>query len=298
MSRTSEERPGTQRRAAMRALPGGDASDWVRGVRLVSAVRFRDVAQVRPHAAVARHWLVEVLVEGAMEVRVGASGWRRREAGQGMLYAPVTSYHERGAGAVPTVYRSVYIGFDDEGARLGSLLGASRRCWWIDDPARLLEPPLQDVADRAAGGPAAALAAAGSLLQVLARLTGAERRGDTLLVDPSPAAAPEFVRRLHRYLREHLAEPLRIADMAAHLGVSPSALAHTYRRVSGRTPMQALRELRVEVARHHLQHGRMKVEAIAEVTGFADAAHLSRTFKRLTGENPREARGPPWTEPC
>jgi AraC-like DNA-binding protein len=38
------------------------------------------------------------------------------------------------------------------------------------------------------------------------------------------------------YVRAHLSEPLTVADMAEQVSLSPSAFAHLFRDVTGRSP--------------------------------------------------------------
>jgi AraC family transcriptional regulator len=52
--------------------------------------------------------------------------------------------------------------------------------------------------------------------------------------------------------------------------------------------MAALRAMRIEAAKVQLVRGDLKLDAIAIQTGFADAFHLSRTFKRMVGSSPRQ----------
>ena len=54
------------------------------------------------------------------------------------------------------------------------------------------------------------------------------------------------------YVRAHLSEPLTVADMAEQVSLSPSAFAHLFRDVTGRSPYQFLKEMRLDQARELL----------------------------------------------
>ena len=54
------------------------------------------------------------------------------------------------------------------------------------------------------------------------------------------------------YVRAHLSEPLTVADMAEQVSLSPSAFAHLFRDVTGRSPYQFLKEMRLDRARELL----------------------------------------------
>jgi len=51
------------------------------------------------------------------------------------------------------------------------------------------------------------------------------------------------------YVRGHMSEPLTVADMADLVCLSPSAFAHLFRDVTGRSPYQFVKEMRLDRAR-------------------------------------------------
>jgi AraC-like DNA-binding protein len=264
--------------------PGGH---W--GLRAIAAAEYRAVTPGATSQITAPHWLLEMSMVGTLEVRVERSVWRPRTPGTGVLYAPSARYRERLPDPPPPGgYRSLFVSFAAEPGSLGELLPSGQPAVWIEDPGRMLQPLLREIVAAQDAGPAAALAATGFLYQAAALLVAAEARRDELLIRPYTSAVPDRIATLHRYMRENLARPIRIRDLADRVGLSESALSHEYRRITGRTPMSALRALRIEAATLHLVRGRLTLQGIAELTGFADAFHLSRTFKRATGRSPRE----------
>jgi len=261
------------------------------GLRAVSAAQFQAVPASPSRVIATACWLLEMVVEGALEINAEGRGWRRREVATGVLYAPGSSYRERATDPRrPRGYTSLYVFFGDAGGELPRLLTLAGRFAWVEDSDRVLAPLLRDIVTGLEGGPAAAVSATGSLYHVVARLLAAELRRDTLVIGSAAAGIPDMIAALHRYMRENLAGTIRLRDLAACVGLSESALSHAYRRIAGRTPMAALRAFRVEAAKLHLIRGRLTLEAIAGLTGFADAFHLSRTFKTITGMTPREFR--------
>jgi len=261
------------------------------GLRAVSASQFHAVPATPSRVITTTHWLLEILIDGALDINVENRGWRRRDVGTGVLYAPGASYRERAADpSRPRAYISLYVFFTDGADELPRLLSVPGRFAWIEDPDRRLERLLHDIVSGLDGGSAAGVSATGSLYHAVALLLAAEARRDSLVIGSGGAGIPEMIATVHRYMREDLARTIRLRDLASRVGLSESALSHAYRRITGRTPMAALRALRVDAAKAHLIRGRLTLEAIAELTGFADAFHLSRTFKKLTGQSPREFR--------
>jgi AraC-like DNA-binding protein len=64
-------------------------------------------------------------------------------------------------------------------------------------------------------------------------------------------------------------------------------LNHKFKNDTGISPVARLIEIRTEFAKSLLLKGE-KLTTIAEMTGFYDEYHLSKTFKKQTGFSPRE----------
>lgn len=91
--------------------------------------------------------------------------------------------------------------------------------------------------------------------------------------------------RARKYLREHAAEPLSSAALAAHLGCSPRALQLSYHAVFGRTVQEDLIDARLDQAKALLADTDVPVCDIPERIGFTSPNHLMRLFRRRTGQS-------------
>lgn len=96
---------------------------------------------------------------------------------------------------------------------------------------------------------------------------------------------PVFVR-----IREQLAGRLRGGDLAALAGLSRSSFSLRFKSLCGMSPARYIARRRLESARVLLCNPELKLEAVAAATGFHDAFHLSKCFKRFAGVSPREFR--------
>lgn len=105
-----------------------------------------------------------------------------------------------------------------------------------------------------------------------------------------PAAAPESLEPTRRWAVERLAEPLDVAAMARHAGVSPRTFARRFREETGTTPLQWLLSQRVLEARRLLEGSELPVETIAWQAGFGTAASLRDHFRRATSTTPTAYR--------
>jgi transcriptional regulator GlxA family with amidase domain len=104
-----------------------------------------------------------------------------------------------------------------------------------------------------------------------------------------PASAGSLEQTRH-WAAERLAEPLDVAAMARHAGVSPRTFARRFRAETGTTPLQWLLTQRVLEARRLLEATDLPVEAIAWRVGFGTAASLRDHFRRATATTPTAYR--------
>ncbi|MDB5873739.1 MAG: AraC family transcriptional regulator [Ramlibacter sp.] len=96
--------------------------------------------------------------------------------------------------------------------------------------------------------------------------------------------------RASRYIREHLKEPITLADAAAAAFLSPNYLAHLLKRETGRTFGDILTAQRIDLACRLLLTSRRAVGDIAASVGFQDEAYFSRRFRQLRGVTPSAYR--------
>ena len=110
-----------------------------------------------------------------------------------------------------------------------------------------------------------------------------------LLRDARPPRLDPRVKRTLRMIRDQLAEPdnISLARLARSVGLSPSRLMHLFTASVGVPLRPYVLWLRIQRAAGELATGRSATEA-AHAAGFSDAAHLTRTFRRMLGATPRD----------
>lgn len=79
---------------------------------------------------------------------------------------------------------------------------------------------------------------------------------------------------------------LRIADLAAELGVHPVHLARVFRKAWGCSPGDLLRWRRIERAIDLLRRKDLVLAEVALASGFADQSHMTRAFQAQCGMTP------------
>jgi len=92
------------------------------------------------------------------------------------------------------------------------------------------------------------------------------------------------------YLEERLDSPVRVADLASLVGVSPSYLTSLFRRATGGGVLAHHTALRMAAARRLLDTSSLAVGEIASTVGYTDAFYFSRHFRKIHGVSPSAYR--------
>ncbi len=128
-----------------------------------------------------------------------------------------------------------------------------------------------------------------SLLTSLTATTA--RSGD--LDSRHPSRRHIAVERARNYIREHLNEPIKLADLCRHAHVQERSLEYGFREIAGLRPMAYIKMLRLcEVHRRLLTQCYMdrSISQVALDCGFCHLGQFSNDYKRLFLESPSLTR--------
>jgi AraC family transcriptional regulator len=92
------------------------------------------------------------------------------------------------------------------------------------------------------------------------------------------------------YIHDHLEQDIKLADLAALLGMSQFHFSHLFKQAIGIAPYQYLLQQRIERAKQLLKQTDQSVMAIAFSCGFSSHSHLSKQFRQMTGLTPTAYR--------
>ncbi|WP_433127658.1 GlxA family transcriptional regulator [Micromonospora sp. CA-240977] len=92
------------------------------------------------------------------------------------------------------------------------------------------------------------------------------------------------------WLMGHLDRTTTVEELAARAGMAPRTFARRFRAETGTTPHDWLTNQRVLLARRLLEETPLSVEAVADQSGFGDAAALRHHFSRRVGATPHSYR--------
>jgi AraC-like DNA-binding protein len=224
------------------------------------------------------------LVEGAREARPGA---RLAELRQGLAKAA-----QRDPDILPAQFdrylESVRV---HSGMQLGPIkveleAGFERLSQILLESGSLDAKSLRDSSD---GLERAALDA-----RTIAELFDAYRRSVRDLAEavkhPVPARRERSLRRAVTYIHRHYAEPLSLPLVARIAGFAPSYFSVLFQRRERTSFESYVQKLRVERAKQLLATTDLRVERVAQLSGFVGRPHFSQVFKRSVGVTPSQHR--------
>jgi AraC-like DNA-binding protein len=108
-----------------------------------------------------------------------------------------------------------------------------------------------------------------------------------LVAKPQTTVAPYHVIRAEKFMRLKFAEHIGLNEIAAHAGVSTRTLSAAFRRFRNTSPMEWLRNFRLDQVRTSLQSGTAPTVAYtAARSGFAHPGRFSEIYRARFGESP------------
>ena len=109
------------------------------------------------------------------------------------------------------------------------------------------------------------------------------RKSSDLLAVNHPGLA-----RCLRYIWENYQKPINMDDLAKIAGLSRAGLFKAFVKKMGRPPGSEIHRVRMEQAKRLLTQSQMKIDEIAELSGYQSANSCWIAFKQSTGMSPRQ----------
>ncbi len=109
-------------------------------------------------------------------------------------------------------------------------------------------------------------------------------------VGGSTRSASERIAAMRDHLRESLAQPHRLDELAAAAGLSVPHFCTLFRRLTGYAPIDFLIRQRVQAACRLLDTTDLSIAVIAAEVGYEDPYYFTRCFRRVIGSSPRAYR--------
>ncbi|MDR1669433.1 MAG: response regulator [Oscillospiraceae bacterium] len=108
-----------------------------------------------------------------------------------------------------------------------------------------------------------------------------------------PVVDSLVVRSALQYMQENCAGKLSLQEVADHVYVSQWHLSKLLKKHTGENYLDLLQRYRIELAKQLLMNPALRVGDVAEKSGFSDATHFSKVFKKVAGQSALAFRNSP-----
>jgi AraC-like DNA-binding protein/mannose-6-phosphate isomerase-like protein (cupin superfamily) len=95
-----------------------------------------------------------------------------------------------------------------------------------------------------------------------------------------------IIGKIRNFMREHLKKQLTLEDLANYAGMSKYHFLKNHKKLTGLTPMDDLRTIRVKAAKDMIFTTDLSLKTISAEVGFANRQHFSRIFREHFGSPP------------
>ena len=92
------------------------------------------------------------------------------------------------------------------------------------------------------------------------------------------------------YIEQHIAEPLKVEDLARRCALSYPWFAKRFREFYGMSCKQFIEHVRTETVQQYLVYTDLDLADISTQTGYTDCSHMVKDFRRMIGITPGQFR--------
>lgn len=117
-----------------------------------------------------------------------------------------------------------------------------------------------------------------------------EQQMDYSLFEFQKRHGDNAVLKAQNHMESHFRENLNVMDLAVIAAMSERNFKRRFKKATGDTPNEYLQRLRIEHAKHRLEHSALSIEGIADEVGYRDAAYFRQVFKQLADMTPQAYR--------
>jgi AraC-like DNA-binding protein len=96
------------------------------------------------------------------------------------------------------------------------------------------------------------------------------------------------IREARQALIADLSRNITLQELCREIGISEYNMKIGFKNVYGKPVMAYLNDYKMEVSRHMLEEGRLKVNEVADRLGYRSTSHFIETFKKRYGQTPKQ----------
>lgn len=124
----------------------------------------------------------------------------------------------------------------------------------------------------------------------IVRGQGVDQKVPTVQSESTDDMLPEPVRAAIEVFAAQIDEPIRVSDVARHIGLSARQLERVFRKATGRSPLHYYRAMRMKAARQLVLYSNDTMTSIALAVGYTSATPMIRNYQDTFGIHPNSDR--------
>lgn len=98
------------------------------------------------------------------------------------------------------------------------------------------------------------------------------------------------VNQITNFVANNYQRSIQLCEIASLIGLTESSFSRFFKKITGKSFITFLNEYRIHQACSFLADKKNNISEIMYQTGFNEAAHFTRVFKKITGYSPRDYR--------
>jgi len=234
------------------------------------------------------HYLLHLVLRGRGRFEMDYHTWDL-SAGQAFLIRPQVRHRYEADAVVPWTY--AWVGFNGAAsagllARVG-LTPNSPVCGGVH--VRHVLGPLTRIRAWLKKGEAGTFGATGAFLELLGSMGDFSSAAATLQ-SATGGRTGLYLRSATEFMEKNLSCPIRISDVARHVGIDRTHLSRLFKQNLNTSPEQVLIRMRMKAAAVLLARPDVRVKEVACSVGYNDPLHFSRMFRQVHGLSPENHR--------
>ena len=97
-----------------------------------------------------------------------------------------------------------------------------------------------------------------------------------------------FIKKVQEYIHTHISSNVSLADVAEHMALSPSYLSRLFRKKTGISFIEYVKNAKMDRSKELLRSTNLKVYEICDCLGYQSLQYFTTLFKNTTGMTPLE----------
>ncbi len=127
-----------------------------------------------------------------------------------------------------------------------------------------------------------------SILEDIADAKESELLASQAFIDSYRNTRDLRINQVYKYINDHFKQDITLSELSAEINMTPNSFCRYFKKVTNKTPIEYLNEIRVAYACRLLVRGDKTISQCAFESGFNNLANFNRRFKIVNGQTPKE----------